>query len=107
MLPALRAVFSVLAAFAVASAASRAPRFVEPWHKWMRIGVRIFKRSLRQPCIVSLAHIGRKTLYVKVRQLLVARLFRGEHFHKHPSVNRGLLRSLHAQQTRFSALNSF
>ena len=56
----------------------------------------------RKPCVHR-----EKTLYVKVRQLLVARRFRGEHFHEHPSVNRGLLRSLHAQQTRSSALNSF
>src|SRR5438477_1763414 len=79
---------------------ARSPHFVEFRHKRMRVRLRIFKRPLCQPCIVSLAHIGRKTLYVKVRQLLVARLFRGEHFHEHRSVNRGLLHSLQTQNTR-------
>src|ERR1700757_1771543 len=79
---------------------SRPSHLIQVRHKRMRIGVWIFKRLFRQPCIVSLAHFGRKTFHVKLRQLLIARLFRGQHFRKHCSVNRGLLHSLQTQNTR-------
>ena len=55
---------------------ARSPHFVEVRHERVRIGLRIFKRLLRQPCVVSLAHIGWKTFDVKVRELFVAGVLR-------------------------------
>src|SRR6059058_5121916 len=78
---------------------ARSPHFVQFRHKWMRVGVWILKRSFGQPCVVSLARIGRKALDVEVRQFFVARLLRREHLHEHCGVNRRLLYSLDAQQT--------
>src|SRR5882724_7634803 len=81
------------------SGLARSPHVVEFGHKRMWIGVWILKRSFGQPCVVSLARIGRKALDVEVRELFVARLLRREHLHEHCSVNRRLLYSLGAQQT--------
>src|SRR5207249_4788655 len=78
---------------------ARSPHFVQFRHKWMRVGVWILKRSFGQPCVVSLARIGRKALDVEVRELFIARLLRREHLHEHRGVNGRLLYPLNAQQT--------
>src|SRR5213080_5323645 len=53
---------------------ARSRHFVELRHKWMRSGIRIFKRLLRKPCVVGLAHIWREALDVEVRQLFISPL---------------------------------
>ena len=69
------------------------------WHERMRLGVRIFERLLRQPCIVGLADIGRKTFDVEIRQFLVPGLLRREHLHEHRGVNCGRLHPLQSQKS--------
>ena len=66
----------------------------------MGIGVWIFKRLFRHPCVVGLAHVRWESFDVKADEFLVAGLLRSKHLHEHRSVNRGLLRALHCQQTR-------
>jgi hypothetical protein len=65
----------------------------------MGIGIWIFERLLCQPCVVSLAQLGRKAFDVKIQQLVVARLMRSKRLHEHAGVNRGLLHALERQHT--------
>ena len=73
---------------------ARATNFVEVRDEWMRVSIWILKRLLRQPGIVRLPRIRRKTLRVKVRQFFVTRLLRREQLHKHGGMNACRLHSL-------------
>src|SRR6266404_5720382 len=55
-----------------------AAHLVKIWHEWVRVGGGIFEWLLRKPCIVGFLHVGRKTLCIKAREIVVAGVLRGE-----------------------------
>src|SRR5438270_12650632 len=71
---------------------------VEIRHKWVRISSAILEWLLREPRIVSVPHVGRKTLSIKARELFVAGVLRSEELHEHRGVNDQRLAALHIEQ---------
>ena len=66
----------------------------------LRISGAILKWLLREPGVVGLLHVRRKTLGIKARELFVAGVLRGEELHEHRGVDDQRLAALHVEQCR-------
>ena len=75
----------------------RATDLVKLRHKRVRVGGAILEWLLREPGVVGLLHVGRKTLGIKACELFVTGVLRGEKLHEHRSMDDQRLAALHIE----------